>query len=71
VEIQLHSFLASETMAWVVSFRLRQLYSQRNINQYLVIRKLLAPQNKSKPSGEETNFFTLPGVDSFECQLVA
>ena len=71
VEIQLHSFLSSKIMAWVVSFRPQQLYSQRNINQYPVIRKLLAPQYKSEPSGKETNFFTLPGIDFLDVQLVA
>jgi hypothetical protein len=49
VEIQLHSFVASEIMVWEVSFRPRQLYSRRNINQYPVIRKLLAPQNSLNP----------------------
>jgi hypothetical protein len=43
----------------------------KNINQYPVISKLLAPHNKSQPSGEETKFFTLPRFDFFDVQLVA
>jgi hypothetical protein len=33
VEIQLHSFVASEILVWEVSFKPRPIYSRRNINQ--------------------------------------
>lgn len=34
-------------------------------------QEAIGTPEQSEPSGEGTNFFTLPGIDSFDVQLVS